>query len=71
MNIEATSNEVEVAHPQSGQLSPSQPGVRENQHEEAVALPRRLRVDACRKLGDLLVGEELLAPLRLPRHLQT
>lgn len=70
MNIEAASNEVEVANPQTGQLAPPQPGVREHQYEEAVALPRRLRVDGRCQLCNLLTSEEL-ALLRLPRHLQT
>ena len=54
VHIGAASNEVEVAHAQTGQLAPAQPGIREHQHEEAAALPRRLCVDRGSQLGNLL-----------------
>ncbi|MES2094551.1 MAG: hypothetical protein V4531_12175 [Actinomycetota bacterium] len=70
VHLEATPDEIEVAHAQTGQLPPPQAGVGEHQHEQPEALARGLRLDGIREGRDLLVGEELLAVLDLLRKLQ-
>nr|WP_309615961.1 hypothetical protein [Salinibacterium sp.] len=69
-HLDTSSTEVEVAHAQSGQFTPPQPGVREHEDQKPEPLPRWLGLDGVGKRRNLLMCEELLVRLRLPRQLQ-